>query len=570
MLGVLAYQAGKNEHAVELISRALELQPDLMEAHNNLGLVLQRLGRAQSAKSSYQKAIDLNERYADAHCNMGNILRELGELDDAVTSYQKTLSLNPEYILAHNNLGLIFQKLGKLEEALSCFEKAASLRPELADTYEHALHQSELGNVEEAVDSYCGVLAIQQAMDVGTQHHQAGRLAQAETIYQQILETKPDQPTATHMLGVVAHQSGKNELAVRLISRSLKKLPNLPEAHNNKGLALRELGRLEDAGASFRTALDLKHDFAEAHYNLGMLQLLTGNFLDGWENYAWRWKMPQHFHSKTYDKRPVWDGSPIGGKTILIYPEQGLGDTIQFVRYVQLLSELGARVILETPEQLLGLFKHIGNTVKLVGPGERAPSFDYHVSLLDIPRLVNTSLDNIPSYSSYLKSQPDIVKKIENCLHFPDQFRLGIVWAGSPTHQYDKNRSIDATLFKPLVAIPGICVYSLQVGRRGEAVKTFGEEIIDTAPFLNDFSDTAAVITKLDLMVTVDTAVAHIAAALGCQTRTLLPFVPDWRWLLKRNDTPWYPSMSLARQTKSNDWKTVISRVRQEIIELLE
>ena len=408
-------------------------------------------------------------------------------------------------------------------------------------------------------------LTIQQVIDLAVQHHNEGRLPQAEIIYQQILQSNPNHPIALHLLGVIALQMGKNDKAVNLIERALDVEPDLAEAHNNIGIALRELGRLEEARMRFCTALKLKTDYAEAHYNLGMLQLLEGDFARGWVNYAWRRKIPKYHFQKNDYKKPFWDGSRLKGRTIFVYPEQGLGDSIQFVRYLPTLASLGARVLLGVPSELLRLFQNMKSPIEIIKPNDPIPEFDYHTSLLDLPRLLNTSLETIPSYKSYLRAPSDLTNIWADRLGPRTAFRLGIVWAGNPKHKHDRDRSIEATLMRPLVEITGISIFSLQVGRGGEASEIFGDKVVDIAPILNDFADTAAALSNLDLIVTVDTAVAHLAGALGCRTRTLLPFIPDWRWLLERNDSPWYPSMQLLRQPQRNDWQTILDQVHTEL-----
>ena len=413
-------------------------------------------------------------------------------------------------------------------------------------------------------------LTIQQVIDLAVQHHNEGRLSKAESIYQQILQSDPNQPVALHLLGVIAHQVGKNDTAVDLITRALALKPDYPEAHSNLGVSLQSLGKLEEAVASYRTALGLKPDFAEAHYNLGMLQLLMGDFLRGWKNYAWRWKTKQYRSLPRDYEKPSWDGGELKGKTIFVYPEQGLGDTIQFVRYLPLLKQHGRRVVFETPKSLTRLFATVGIADQLIEPGETPPTIDCHAALLDLPQLLNTTLETIPNYNSYLRTAPNLQKEWANRLGPRKKFRLGIVWAGRSAHKNDRNRSIEAFLFQPLTKIRGVSVYSLQVGRNGEAAKIFGDTVTDVAPFLNDFADTAAAVSNLDLVVSVDTSVAHIAGALGWPIWTLLPFVPDWRWLLERDDSPWYPTMQLFRQSERNDWKTVIERLRTELIKTVK
>ena len=325
---------------------------------------------------------------------------------------------------------------------------------------------------------------------------------------------------------------------------------------------------LAAAGNQFTTALQLKPDYAEAHYNLGMLQLLNGNFHQGWENYAWRRSIPKYRFRNVEYKEPFWDGSGLEGKTIFIYPEQGLGDTIHFVRYMTLVAAQGGRVVLEVPAKLETLFRDIDGVESFVVAGNLPPPFDCHAPLLDLPGLLNTTLETIPSQESYLTVASELVEKWADRLGPWEHFRIGIVWAGNPILKTDRDRSMDPSHFLPLTEIPRVSVYSLQFGKDGEADKVFGARVTDIGPDLTPFTEAAAAIMNLDLVVTVDTSLAHLAGALGCPVWTLLPFIPDWRWMLDRDDSPWYPTMRLFRQEKRGEWEGVIERVAAELADL--
>ena len=411
-------------------------------------------------------------------------------------------------------------------------------------------------------------LAIPDTLKLAVAHHKSGQLQEAEALYQQTLRKEPNQPSALHMLGVLAHQRGNHEVAVRFANKALGVLPTYAQAFNTMGLALRELGDLNGAAINFQKALTLKSDYAEARCNIGMIQLLTGDFTQGWNNYAWRKKIQGNSVLQANYKQPAWDGVELKNKTIFLYCEQGLGDAIQFVRYVPLLNLMGAKVILESPKQLFQLFKEIDFSGKLICLGDTPPRFDYYASIVDLPQLLRRSFRDLPVWKPYLQAKQDIKKKWEQLLKFGSELKVGFVWAGNPQHPYDGKRTIDAHLFMPLLQIPDISLYSLQVGRNDESKTTFGNQITHVGHLISDFSDTAAVISKLNLIITVDTAVAHLSGALGCATMTLLPAVPDWRWLLGRDDTPWYPTMKLIRQPKPNDWRTVLNIVHEEVLRL--
>ena len=506
--GIQVHQAGQLPEAEAIYRQILDIEPDHADANHLLGVIADQVGRHEIAVQLISKAIKKNPIDAAYHCNLGNALHELGRLDEAVASYRKALGINPDYAEAHSNLGNTLHEQGRLDEAVASYRKTLAIKPDLAGAHSNLGNAfTDLGRLDDAVASYHKALAL---------------------------------------------------------------APNFPEAHSNLGTALKELGRFEDAAASYHQALAIEPDFPEAHEYLGRLRLMMGSFQDGWEDYAWRWRVKDSpLHPRDYEK-PFWGGSDLEGQTIFIYPEQGLGDVVQFVRYLPLVAARGGRVVFEVPPHLARLFQGIDGADTLLRGGEPLPPFDSHAPLLDLPRLLNTLLETIPSMTFYLKAAPELEEAWANRLGPWEEFRVGIAWAGNPNHKNDRNRSMEPSLLQPLTEIPGVSVYSLQVGRNGEAVRLFCDNITDLAPFLTDFAETAAVMSNLDLVVSVDTSVVHIAGALGRPVWTLLPFIPDWRWLLERDDSPWYPTMRLFRQEKRGDWKGVIERVSQALTDQLE
>ena len=506
--GIQVHQAGQLPEAEAIYRQVLDVEPDHADANHLLGVIADQAGRHEIAVLLISKAIKKNPIDAAYHCNLGNALHEQGRLDEAIASYRKALAIKPDYAEAHSNLGNALHEQGRLDDAVASCRKALGIKPDLAGAH------SNLGNA----------------------FTDLGRLDDAVASYHKALALKPD----------------------------------FPEVHSNLGTALKKLGRFEDAAASYHKALAIEPDFPEAHENLGRLRLMMGSFQDGWEDYAWRWRVKDSpLHPHDYEK-PFWGGSDLEGQTIFIYPEQGLGDVVQFVRYLPLVAARGGRVVFEVPPHLVRLFQGIDGADTLLRGGEPLPPFDFHAPLLDLPRLLNTSLETIPSHDFYLKAAPELEEAWASRLGPWEEFRVGIAWAGNPNHKNDRNRSMEPSLLQPLTEIPGVSVYSLQVGRNGEAVRLFSDNITDLAPFLTDFAETAAVMSNLDLVVSVDTSVVHVAGALGRPVWTLLPFIPDWRWLLERDDSPWYPTMRLFRQEKRGDWKGVIERVSQALTDQLE
>ncbi len=506
--GIQVHQAGQLPEAEAIYRQVLSVEPDHADANHLLGVIVDEVGRHEIAVQLISKAIKKNPIDAAYYCNLGNALHEQGRLDEAVASYRKALAIKPDYAEAHSNLGNALHEQGRLDDAVASCRKALGIKPDLAGAH------SNLGNA----------------------FTDLGRLDDAVASYHKALALKPD----------------------------------FPEVHSNLGTALKELGRFEDAAASYHKALAIEPDFPEAHENLGRLRLMMGSFQDGWEDYAWRWRVKgSPLQPRDYEK-PFWDGSDLEGQTIFIYPEQGLGDVVQFVRYLPLVTARGGRVIFEVPPHLARLFQGIDGADTLLRYGEPPPLFDFHAPLLDLPRLLNTSLETIPSHDFYLKAAPELEEAWASHLGPWEEFRVGIAWTGNPNHKNDRNRSMEPSLLQPLTEIPGVSVYSLQVWRNGEAVRFFSDNITDLAPFLTDFAETAAVMSNLDLVVSVDTSVVHVAGALGRPVWIVLPFIPDWRWLLERDDSPWYPTMRLFRQEKRGDWKGVIERVSQALTDQLE
>jgi Flp pilus assembly protein TadD len=440
-------------------------------------------------------------------------------------------------------------------------------------------------------------MTINQSMQLAVQHHRSGRFAEAEAICRQVLAQVPDQVDALHLLGVLAGQSGHPDQAIQLIGRAIQIRPGF-EAYSNLGVALREKGKLDaaidahrtalklnpnyadawrnlgvalnakglfdEAMAAFARALEIKPDFADVHFNIGVLMLLRGNFRAGWPEYEWRWKLQSQLTSQPVGAGQ-WDGSQLHGQNILIYAEQGIGDTLQFVRYVPLVVERGGRVSVECQRELVPLLEKRVGIERIIAAGAQRPRFERHCALLSLPLVFSTDLGSLPAQAPYLKADPELVEKWKTKFGPAHGPRVGLTWAGRPTHKNDRCRSIDLAQFAPLWRVKGVEFYSLQKGQSPGQAPPAGTKWFDWTDDLHDFAQTAALVENLDLVVTVDTAVAHLAGAMGKPVWVLLPFVPDWRWLLDREDSPWYPAMRLFRQSAINDWASVIQRVAERL-----
>lgn len=502
--GVIAYQTQNHALAEELIARAIEINPNYAATYSNRGVALQELKRLDEAVASYDKALALKPDYAEAHSNRGNALKELGRLDEAVASYDKAVAIKHDYAEAYSNRGIALQELKRAEEAVVSYDKALTIKPDYAEVHSNrGIALQALGRLEQALASYDTALSIK---------------------------------------------------------------PNYAEAHYNRGVVLKELKRLDEAVASYEKAIQIKPDYAEAYFNEALALLLAGDFDRGLELYEWRWKIDKTGLKKREFSQPLWLGAEnISGKTLLLYAEQGLGDTIQFCRYAKLAKALGIRVILEVPKELLGLLSGLEGVDELMENGKELPTFDYHCPLMSLPLAFKTELTSIPSPKPYIAASPQQSEEWAQLLGRKIKPRVGLAWSGSALHKNDHNRSL--TLRQLLPYLPdGYEYVSLQKEVReidkkllmGSGIRHYGEE-------LKDFTDTAALCDFMDLVISVDTSVAHLAGAMGKKTWVLLPYAPDWRWLLDRSDSPWYESMNLYRQDESRGWLSVLETLRSDL-----
>jgi tetratricopeptide (TPR) repeat protein len=488
--------------------RAIALKPDYAEAYSNRGNVLRDIRRFYEALANYDRAIALKPDLAEIYSNRGNALRDLKRFDEALASYERAIALKPDYAGAYSNRGNALRDLKRLDEALASYERAIALKPDDAETYSNrGIALRELRRLDEALASYDHAIALKA---------------------------------------------------------------DLAEAYSNRGVVLGDRRRFGDALASYGHAIALKPDYADAHWNESLIRLLLGDFELGWKKYEWRWECEPLISFKRNFTQPLWQGADdVRGKTILVHAEQGLGDTIQFCRYARMVHELGARVILEVPSLLQSLLTGLEGVDALISKGQALPAFDYHCPLLSLPLVFATRMDTIPAKVPYLFSDPLRVKEWERKLGEKRALRVGLVWSGSTIHTNDRNRSLP--LSKILQGIPPeVSLYSLQkeVRESDRATVESRKDIVDFSEELRDFSDTAALIYLMDVVVCVDTAVAHLAGALGKRVWVLLPFVPDWRWLLDRDDSPWYPTMRLFRQLRLDDWGDVLVKVKNELIQI--
>jgi len=548
LLGMTSNQLGRSEAGIAYISDALRLKPDFAEGHNTLGNIFNKLGRLEEAAASYRQAIRYKPDYADAHNNLGVALKLLGKPEEAVASYQQALRLKPNYTDAHNNLGVALKELGRLEEAVASFQQAIRLNPNFGHAHSN----------------------------LASAYRKLGRLEKAVASNKQALRLKHGDPEAHNQLGAALIECGKLAEALIHIHQAIRLRPDYPYAHNNLGIALADLGRLEEAVASYQEAVRLDPDCVEAHGNLAMAWLLMGNFKQGWPEYEWR------FRNKDYPlprfPQPAWDGSPLAGRTILLRTEGGRGDALHFIRYAPLVKERGGTVLVECPKSLMPFLASCPGIDRLV-PESSCPteSFDLQAPLLSLPALFGTTLAKVPANVPYLFADAKLVEQWQQVLCHFGGLKIGIAWHGNPklSRQGVGRRDVPLAEFAPLGRMTGVSLFSLQKGPGTEQLAEVGGlfTIIDLGSWIDEgtgaFVETAAVIKCLDLIITIDTSIAHLAGALGVPVWVALPFAPEWRWLRDREDSVWYPTMRLFRQSEPGKWQPVFERIAREVSKLV-
>ncbi|MEG4494686.1 tetratricopeptide repeat protein [Microcoleus sp. D3_18_C4] len=535
--GNILKSQGRFSEAIACFKNSLVLQPNSIETATNLAVTLHQTGNLAEAATYYQRAIEIDPNCAKAQNNLGILLQDKGNIADAVSCFQKAIALNPIYVKALNNLGAILQQQGELPTAIACFHQALSVN----SNYAPAL------------------------VNLGAAMQTQSQLAEAERFYERAIEAEPNNPKGHYHLGTLCLGAGKIEQAISSLERAISLNPNYLEAITNLGSAVEQLGDVNRAILCYNQAIKLDANCVKAHFNLSLVLLLTGDWLRGLAEYEWRWQTEQakKLPRLNFDQ-PVWDGSDLKGQTILLRSEQGLGDAIQFVRYAAIVQKKGGKVIISCYQELKRLFKQIPGIEQVAVRMDELPDFQVQAPLMSLPYILGTNLENIPANVPYLAAPPNW----QFSLNSDSKFKVGIAWAGSAEHLKDFQRSSDLSYFLTLLDIPGVTFYSLQKEASAENRTLLTQiPVIDLSDNLNDFADTAAVISQLDLVICVDTAVAHLAGALGKPVWILLCFMPDWRWMLEREDSPWYPTARLFRQQTPGDWEEVFDRVKTALLE---
>jgi tetratricopeptide (TPR) repeat protein len=571
LLGLIASEAGRHDAASAFIVKAIQLGGAIPLYCANLGVALYRQGKVEQAIACYRQALKGDPLDSRTHARLGRALLSQGRLEEAAGAFRVSANLAPEVAETHFELGNTLHAIGRYEEAAQMYLRAIDCEPTYAEAFHNlGVTRTMQHRPEDAVAAY--ERAIQIRPDYPESHNNLGTLMQALHAddraihhYTQALKLAPESLEVRYNLALFAQEREHLEEAVESYRELLERKPDHVEARNNLGNTLLALGLPEQAILSYQQTLASDPDSAEAHWNLGLARLLLGRFEEGWKGHEWRFR--QKDTTPRVFSQPMWDGSPLGGRRILLHAEQGLGDTLQFVRYAPLVQKRGGFVILECQQPLLRLLGGLRGVDQLTPKGSPLPGFDCHAPLLSLPGVFQTTLETIPAEVPYIHvGSPEVErwrKIISARVGSKPGLKVGLTWAGNPRHKNDHNRSLPPRELSVLAGLERILFFGLQKG----AAKAPDLETIDLLEPSSDFLDTAAILLNLDLLISVDTSVAHLAGALGKPVWTLLPFAPDWRWLTGRAGSPWYPSMKLYRQLRRKDWTAALERLRIDLEE---
>ncbi len=576
--GIALFNQGRLNEAVLAFQQALQLVPDFTEAHSNLGNILYYQGKHDEAVACYQQALRIRPDDSGVYNNLGNVLVAQGKFAEAVAACQRAVQLDPTNAGAFNNLANAFKGFKDFDQAVACYRQAVYVNPDYAEAYNNL-----------------GLTLMEQ-----------NKPAEAMVSYQQALRIKPDYADACNHLGLALAEQWQMDEAITCYDRALQIEPNHVRAQFAKGVALYEQARPAEAVTCFDRALRLKPDMPDAHWGRGLALLQLGDLQQGWTEYEYRWQC-KPFSPRPFPK-PLWDGSPLAGKTILIHAEQGLGDTMQFVRLMPQVKARGGRIVFECQETLIPLLSRSFGVSSGVVSGEWStdttrhspltthhspltthhspltideffpqntppPPFDVQAPLLSLPHILGITLANIPAQVPYLSADPQLVERWRRELSPIRGFKIGIAWHGNPKVRFNQLRSIPLVHFASLSRLEGVRLVSLQKGVGSEQLRDCQFPVIDLGNRLDEtagaFMDTAAVMKSLDLIVAGNSSIAHCRRRLGVPIWVPLSAPPEWRWMLEREDSPWYPTLRLFRQTRPGDWAEVFARIATELKSLL-
>ncbi len=530
--GFAFHQAGKVASAKQRYREVLKIDPDEPDALHFMGIIAHQEGQNEKAIAYMKQAVRARDGFVAALQNLAKICLIEEYYNEALEVAQQVLELDENSHQALRAVAHAYQELHQFENAYQAYKKIDEMFP------------NEVGTVRNIALALSGLR----------------RRDEAVATYRRALDLEPENIITRLGLATALNAAGAYEKAIEELDVIIERKPNYVPALVHKGSALAGLDRFDEAVELFHEAIKLDPEHPEAHFNLGLELLSTGNLAAGWDEYAWRLKTETFVKQPPPTTAPIWQGEDLNGKSILLFPEQGMGDSIQFVRYVRLLSGLGANVYCCCLRPLFNLLRTIEGAAGVYEIGKNIPAVDYQISMMELPRLLQTDLHNIPLAEGYLKA-PDIdfVR--------PDNLSVGIVWQGNPSHERDTLRSIGLEELRPIFDIDGVSFFSLQMGGAEAKVVELNlqDQVNDMSGQLTDFADTAGIVAQLDLVISVDTSVAHVAGAIGQPVWLMLPTAADWRWGRAGPTTPWYHSMRLFRQESRGDWSSVVQRIKTDL-----
>ena len=541
LAGLVKYQQGDFPAALRLVAAALKAKaasPDLLMDH---GAILQALNQFDEALSQFDQLLADGVEDARLHYNRGNALKSLGRYNEAVASYDRALGLEPDMLVAHQNRASTLAGLDRNEEALA--------------GYDRVLENAVLAD------------RISLLLDRGRILIRLKRYEEAWVGYGEVLTHRPDHAEALTQRGVILTELGQPDEALAQYELALRSDPDFILAHLNCGNALGALNRLDEALLSYDKVLTRAPEHADANFNAALVRLCLGDFRGGWRQYEYRWKRERYVAARPVYPRTIWSGKEdVRGKTVLLCAEQGFGDAIQFSRYATVLAKLGAKVLIGAHRPLATLLTTVPGVTGVIPDGDDLPYFDFYCSMLSLPLAFSTQPATIPAEIPYIRAQAERVVQWRPRMPKNGRLRVGICWAGSGEHSNNRNRSMTLERFAALFSIPGVDFVSLQKEVDDDQAAILRHfNVTQLGQDFSDFVDTAAVVAMLDIVISVDTSVAHLAGAMAKATAVLIPFAPDWRWMLYRTDSPWYPTMRLYRQSAIHDWSEPIARIHREL-----
>ncbi len=571
ILGLIAFKNGDANSAIASLQEAITLDETNPLYHNHLGATYGALKQFDQARQSLETAISLDADLAEAQFNLGNVLRALKQNDAAAEAFSRAVEIDEKYHEAHFNLGNLRLEQGQLVDAIGHLERAVEAKPDygkahrklirpLQDYAEQLVH---IGDPSAGARTYGRLGVALQAI---------GKNEDAIKVYRHALQLDDQQAEIHVNLGVAQKCHGELEESIASFHRAIELLPDCLSATSNMGRSLSALGEHEQGQACYQRSLELDGDHVSTHFARACSWLQTGDFRRGWPEYEWRW---QHAGYSPDYPLPQWKGEDLNGTTLLVRTEQGLGDNIQFIRYAKLLQQRGARVVVECHGPLLRLFEECTAVDAVIARNEEAPNCDLYVNLLSVPGILQTSIDAVPAEVPYIEPDATLIHSWQERLKQVDKFKIGVAWRAKPTEDgkldVTRYRSFPLAAMAPLAALPHVQLVNLQQRDGLEQIASLPEgfNLLELGPEVDGdsgaFMDTAAILKSLDLVICCDSAVGHLAGAVGAPTWLVLPFWPDWRWTFGRDDNAWYPGHQLFRQPKPGDWDGVFANMATKL-----